>query len=150
MKRVKSLSIIALFLLCPIFLTGCLSHWFIDSSTRLQVENKSSKTIVGIDILSQDGSEYVPWIQDTIRPGERSRVYEEDWVGTFDVRFRISEMTTIGCACENVPDGMFASCVCPVQRSDALVASDVEFEGGSEYVVLSDSDEGNGLHYEFK
>ena len=150
MKTFKSLSVLLAALACCIVFTGCLSHWAIDSSTRLQVENKSSKTIVGIDIVSEDGSEYVPWIQDTIRSGEKSRVFEEDWVGTFNVRFRIVEMTTIGCACDNVPDGMYASCVCPVQRSDALIAHDVKFEGGSEYVVITDSKEGHGLSYEFK
>ena len=150
MKTFKNLSVLCALLACCAVLSGCLSHWAIDSSTRLQVENKSSKTIVGIDIVSEDGSEYVPWIQDTIRPGEKSRVYEEDWVGTFNVRFRIVEKTTIGCACDNVPDGMYASCVCPVLRSDALIARDVEFEGGSEYVVITDNKEGHGLHYEFK
>lgn len=150
MKTFKSLSVLLAALACCIVFTGCLSHWAIDSSTRLQVENKSSKTIVGIDIVSEDGSEYVPWIQDTIRPGEKSRVYEEDWVGTFNVRFRIVEKTMIGCACDNVPDGMYASCVCPVLRSEALIARDVEFEGGSEYVVITDSKEGHGLRYEFK
>ena len=150
MKTFKSLSVLCALLACCAVLSGCLSHWCIDSSTRLQIENKSSKTIVGIDIISEDGSEYVPWIQDTIRPGEKSRVYEEDWVGTFNVRFRIVEKTTIGCACDNVPDGMYASCVCPVLRSDALIARDVEFEGGSEYVVITDNKEGHGLHYEFK
>lgn len=148
MKTFKSLSVLCALLACCAVLSGCLSHWFIDSSTRLQIENKSSKTIVGIDIVSEDCSEYVPWIQDTIRPGEKSRVYEEDWVGTFNVRFRIVEKGKMGCACEN--GVLYASCVCPVLRSDALIARDVKFEGGSEYVVITDSKEGHGLRYEFK
>ena len=60
MKTFKSLSVLCALLACCAVLSGCLSHWFIDSSTRLQIENKSSKTIVGIDIVSEDGSEYVP------------------------------------------------------------------------------------------
>ena len=126
MKKIcKSLSVIAAVFACAFSLTGCLSHWFMDSTTRLQVENRSSVAIVGIDVVSENGTEYKSWIQDTIRPGEKSRVYEEDWVGTFDVRF------------------IFAG-------ADTLVAHDVKFDGGSEYLVVSDSDKGDGLHYEFK
>ena len=112
----------AVLLACCFVLSGCLTHWFVDSTTRLQIENRSSKTIVEIDILAEDGS-YKVWIQDTIRTGEKSRVYEEDWVGSFNMRIR-----TFG--------------------SDYEIEN-LKLEGGSEYMVLSDSTDGS-LHYEFK
>ena len=119
---IKKFSVMAVLLACCFVLSGCLTHWFVDSTTRLQIENRSSKTIVEIDILAEDGS-YKVWIQDTIRTGEKSRVYEEDWVGSFNMRIR-----TFG--------------------SDYEIEN-LKLEGGSEYMVLSDSTDGS-LHYEFK
>lgn len=119
----KKVSIFAVLLACCLTLSGCLTHWFIDSSTRLQIENKSSKTVVEVGILADDGSDYKVWIQDTIRTGEKSRVYEEDWVGTFRLKIKTFD-------------------------SDYEI-EDLKFEGGSEYMVLSDSANGS-LHYEFK
>jgi hypothetical protein len=118
---INKFSVIAVLLACCFVLSGCLTHWFVDSTTRLQIENRSSKTIVEIDILAEDGS-YKVWIQDTIRTGEKSRVYEEDWVGSFNMRIR-----TFG--------------------SDYEIEN-LMLEGGSEYMVLSDSTDGS-LHYEF-
>ena len=119
----KKISMPAALIVCGLTLSGCLSHWFIDSTTRLQVENRSSQTIVEIDIISEDGSEYKPWIQDTIRTGEKSRVYEEDWVGTFSMQIKTTEAT--------------------------FKFNDLKLEGGSEYMVLSDSADGS-LRYNFK
>ena len=119
----KRLFVVATLLVCGLTLSGCLSHWFIDSTTRLQIENQSNQTIVGIDISNEDYSENTPWIQDTIRPGEKSRVYEEDWVGTFHVRIRT--------------------------EAGNYSIDELRFDGGSEYVVFTD-DEDNTLHYEFK
>lgn len=118
----KKISVLAILIACCLTLSGCLTHWFLDSTTRLQIENRSSKTVVEVDILAEDGS-YNVWIQDTIRTGEKSRVYEEDWIGTFCLRIR-----TLG-ADFNIED--------------------LKFDGGSEYMVLSDSADGS-LHYEFK
>ena len=118
----KKVLVLGGLLACCLTLSGCLTHWFVDSSTRLQIENKSSKTVVEVGILSDDGSDYKVWIQDTIRTGEKSRVYEEDWVGTFRLRIK-----TLG--------------------SDFDIEN-LKFEGGSEYMVLSDS--ADALRYEFK
>ncbi|MBO4435843.1 MAG: hypothetical protein J5791_03035 [Fibrobacter sp.] len=152
MKAFKNLSVLCALLACCVVLSGCLSHWFVDSSTRLQIENKSSKTITGVDIVSDDGTEYIPWVQDTIRPGEKSRVYEEDWVGTFNIRVRTIERSTMGCACDHLEakEEIFSTCFCSVYINDAYTVEDLEFSGGSEYVVFSDSENGHGLHYEFK
>ena len=69
MKRV---SLLAGMVSCCAMLSGCLTHWLVDSTTRLQVENRSSQTIVGVDILAENGSGYKVWVQDTIRTGERA------------------------------------------------------------------------------
>ena len=108
--------------LLALTLTGCLSHWFVDSTTRLQVENRSKSTILGIDIISEDGSSVRPWIKDTIEPGERSRVYEEDLVGTFRMRIRTTK--------------------------SEYKFKNLELDGGSEYMVVSDSSK--GLSYSFR
>ena len=118
----KKISVLAVLVACCFTLTGGLTHWLLDSTTRLQIENRSSKTIVEVDILAEDGT-YKAWVQDTIRTGEKSRVYEEDWVGTFCLRIR-----TFGADYD---------------------IQDLKFDGGSEYMVLSDSEDGS-LHYEFK
>ena len=81
-----------LFLCLVVFsLTACMSHVFIDTTTRLQVENKTDVTILGLDIISEDGTSVQPWIRDAIEPGEKSKVVEEDWVGTFKVRVRFDK-----------------------------------------------------------
>jgi hypothetical protein len=73
-------------------LTGCLSHWFIESETRLQVENATAKySILSLDVVSLDGSIYSSWIDETILPGERSRVVSADWVGEFKIRLKYTK-----------------------------------------------------------
>lgn len=70
-------------------LTGCLSHWFIDTSTRLQVENATEEfTLYGLDVLAEDSVTYEKWIDETILPGERSHVSSADWIGKFRIRLR--------------------------------------------------------------
>lgn len=66
-------------------LTGCLSHWFVESEVRLQVENKTPYTIVGVSVVSLDSTMQKNWIKDTIPPGERSSVVAGDWIGTFNL-----------------------------------------------------------------
>jgi hypothetical protein len=118
----KKVSLLAGMVSCCAMLSGCLTHWFVDSTTRLQVENGTSQMIVEIGIVSEDGSAYRIWIQDTIPAGEKSRVYEADWVGTFTMQIKTTESS---------------------YRFD-----NIELEGGSEYMVLTDSTD--GLHYRFR
>lgn len=68
-----------------LMLTGCLSHWFVESEVRLQVENKTPYTIVGVSVVSLDSTMQKNWIKDTIPPGERSSVVAGDWIGTFNI-----------------------------------------------------------------
>ena len=105
--------------LVALSLTACMSHLFLDTSTRLQLENKTDVTILGLDVVSEDGSSVRTWINETLQPGEKSKVVEEDWVGTFRVRVRF----------ENAP----ASEV------------DLEFEGGSQYLVVSEGEDGKAV-----
>lgn len=126
MKRLWMISFLGLVALS---LTGCLSHWFLDSSSRLQVENATEDcTLVGLDIMSQEGS-YRTWIHEKILPGERSRVVEEDWVGEFKIRIRYTKST----------DGS--------GKQLQLVRS-VELDGGSLYMVVKN--QGDSLAYRFK
>lgn len=108
--------------LVALSLTACMSHLFIDTTTRLQLENKTNDTIFGLDVVSEDGSSVSPWVRDTIEPGEKSRVFEEDWVGTFKVRVRFD---------------------------DSSYVQDLDFEGGSQYLVVSQDDDGNVV-FKFK
>lgn len=118
-------------LLMTFGLTGCLSHWFLDSSTRLQVENRTKYDVVSIDIISEDHTSIKPWIRDTVRAGEKSRVYEEDWVGSFQARF-------VFLAADSVKGGVAKE-----------YRADIDFDGGSLYMVLYEDKDGV-IHYEFR
>lgn len=96
------------FCLVALSLTACMSHLFVDTSTRLQVENKTDVAILGLDVISEDGTSVQSWIKDTIPPGEKSKVVEQDWVGTFRVRVKFDkwdkygEMTLTTCEAKSV------------------------------------------------
>lgn len=111
-------------LLMTLGLTGCLSHWFLDSSTRLQVENRTKYDVVSIDILSEDLSSAKSWVSDTIPSGEKSRVFEEDWVGTFRARFIFLGTDSLN------------------REVLKEYRSEIEFDGGSLYMVLSENEDG--------
>lgn len=105
-------------LLMSLSLTGCLSHWFLDSTSRLQVENATENcTLLGVDVMSEDGTSYKRWVDETILPGERSRVAEEDWVGDFELRVRYTRTT----------DG---------SGEEQKFVFDAELDGGSLYLVV--------------
>lgn len=127
MKRVIAL---LSFLMFCLLLTGCLSHWFLDSTSRLQVENATEDyTLLGLDVLAKDSSAYKTWIEEVLLPGERSRVIEEDWVGDFIFRVRYTKTT----------DGSGA---------EQQFVFDTELEGGSLYLIIEN--DGDSLDYRFK
>ena len=149
-------------------LTACMSHLFIDTSTRLQVENKTDVTILGLDIVSDDGSSVSPWIRESIEPGEKSKVVEEDWVGTFRVRVRFDKWdgmhSSQAMACEKRPWVVQAL----AKQSEADVKNEIDdgckqegrvemtyaeveldFEGGSQYLVVTQDDDGKAV-FKFK
>ncbi|MBP5439284.1 MAG: hypothetical protein J6Y14_00025 [Fibrobacter sp.] len=152
-----------LFLCLVVFsLTACMSHVFIDTTTRLQVENKTDVTILGVDIISEDGTSVSPWIRDAIEPGEKSKVVEEDWVGTFKVRIRFDKWdgmhSSQAMACEKRPWVVQAL----AKQSEADVKNeiddgckqegrvemtyaevDLDFEGGSQHLIVSQDEDGN-------
>ena len=119
----KHLSVLAFLLVGCFALSGCISHWFEDSTTRLQIENRTGADIIEIDIISEDGRLVRPWIQDTIKDSSVSRVYEEDWVGDF--RGQILYLDS------RVEKGYF----------------DISLSGGSLYLVFTRNPDGT-LHFE--
>ncbi len=119
----KHLSVLAFLWVGCLALSGCISHWFEDSTTRLQIENRTGADIIEIDIVSEDGRLVRPWIQDTIRDSSVSRVYEEDWVGDFKGRILYLD--------PQVEKGWF----------------DISLSGGSLYLVFTRNPDGT-LHFE--
>lgn len=145
-------------------LTACMSHLFTDTTTRLQVENKTDVTILGLDIISEDGKSVQPWIRDAIEPGEKSRVVEEDWVGTFKVRVRFDKwngklLASVGkvCATYSTPVRVYALAKqgepnvfekevkgCGEEDVHMIYSeTTLDFEGGSQYLIVSKDEDGN-------
>ena len=138
-------------------LTACMSHLFIDTSTRLQVENKTDVTILGLDIISEDGTSVQPWIRDTVQPGEKSKVVEEDWVGTFRVRVRWAKSVIQENRCESVLAkevsdkkttevhiNKTSMTDCTIRWDDKSYV-ELDFEGGSQYLVVSEDEDGKAV-----
>lgn len=156
-----------LFLCLVVFsLTACMSHVFIDTTTRLQVENKTDVTILGVDIISEDGTSVQPWIRDAIEPGEKSKVVEEDWVGTFRVRVRWGGFVYVKdgkCETRLLKKGDSGNVVNPAKETKSVVKEinvteitectivrkennsyiELDFEGGSQYLIVSQDENGN-------
>ena len=157
-----------LFLCLVVFsLTACMSHVFIDTTTRLQVENKTDVTILGLDIISEDGTSVQPWIRDAIEPGEKSKVVEEDWVGTFKVRVRFDKWNGIAnatyCAKEidvEVRPQVVVKNLAKKSEPNVIITDDygcsqeghvhmvysettLDFEGGSQHLIVSQDEDGN-------
>ena len=152
--------------LVTLSLTACMSHVFIDTTTRLQVENKTDVTILGLDIISEDGKSVQPWIRDAIEPGEKSKVVEEDWVGTFKVRVRWGGFVYVKdgkCETRLLKKGDSGNVVNPAKETKSVVKEinvteitectivrkennsyiELDFEGGSQYLVVSQDEDGN-------
>lgn len=90
----KSFAYLAFALFCCVGLTGCLSHWFIETESRLQVENATEDcTLLSVDIFSVDSENYQRWVSETLLPGERSHVVQNDWVGKFTLRVNYTRST---------------------------------------------------------
>ena len=150
--------------LVALALTACMSHLFVDTTTRLQLENKTDVTILGLDVVSEDGSSVRPWIRDTIEPGEKSKVVEEDWVGTFKVRVRFEKwngksLASIGKFCvyssisrvyntlaKQGEPNVFEKEVKGCGEEDVhMIYSEttLDFEGGSLHLIVSQDEDGN-------
>lgn len=135
--RIVNLSrILLLGLFCVSMLVGCVSHYFLESSSRLQVENATSSfTLLAVDVLSEDGKSYKSWISETVKPGERSHVAEEDWVGTFTLRFTFIKSEEGSKSIEDSEESFTDS-------------KEFDLEGGSLFLKVSES--GDSLVYSFK
>ena len=121
----KLFSVLFFLLVSGLALSGCISHWFEDSTTRLQIENRTGADIIEIDIVSEDGLSIRPWIQDTIRDSSVSKVYEEDWVGDFKGQILYLD--------SRLEKGWF----------------EISLSGGSLYLVFTRNPDGT-LHFESK
>lgn len=92
MKWLRHLAVCCGLLVLPLVLTGCLSYLFVETVTRLQLENATGEySILSLDVVALDGSVSSPWITETVLPGERSRVVERDWIGEFKIRVKYTE-----------------------------------------------------------
>lgn len=79
-------------LLLVLCASGCVSHLFVDSTSRLQLENGTDDcTLLSLEIVSEDGLQYSSWIDEIVVPGKKSRVIEEDWVGEFKIRLKYTK-----------------------------------------------------------
>lgn len=138
-------------------LTACMSHLFLDTSTRLQVENKTDVAILGLDVVSEDGTSVQPWIKDTVAPGEKSKVVEQDWVGTFRVRVRWAKSVIQENRCESVLAkeasdkkttevhiDKTSMTDCTIRWDDKSYV-ELDFEGGSQYLVVSEDEDGKAV-----
>ncbi len=127
MRKIVSLLI---FVACAFALSGCLSHWVLESESRLQVENATDGcTLLAVDVVSEDGSTFKNWIRETVEPGERSHVVAEDWVGEFTLRITYTDS--------------------PNAEGDTLTdLHEFELEGGSLYLKIAGK--AKALTYKFK
>ena len=129
MKKMKFVPLVLALFACCMALSGCLSHWFVDSTSRLQVLNDTDDcTLLGIDVVGSD-STYKKWIDETVLPGERSRVVEEDLVGDFTLRLRYTKS----------PDG---------SGKEQVATESFSLDGGSFFLVIKS--EGDSLLWKFK
>ena len=147
--------------LVALSLTACMSHVWTDTTTRLQIENKTDVTILGLDIVSEDGTSVQSWIRDAIEPGEKSKVVEEDWVGTFRVRVRWAKSVIQENRCESVLAketsdkkttevhiNKTSMTDCTIRWDDKSYV-ELDFEGGSQYLVVTQDDDGKAV-FKFK
>lgn len=163
-SKTLRLSLMAAVLACCFVLSGCISHWFEDSTTRLQIENRTGADIIEIDIVSEDERTVRPWIQDTIKDSSVSRVYEEDWVGDFKGRILYTNFV-YPCSCgltgfavsksgesaasdslTTWPEPTEKNCTCTDSRVEKGWF-DISLSGGSLYLVFTRNPDGT-LHFE--
>jgi len=69
-----------------IIFSSC-THWIVGSEVRLQMENLTDEVISDLSVHSKSGS--VVLVPETLESGEKSKVYEVEWVGKFE--FGISQ-----------------------------------------------------------
>lgn len=84
----------------PLVVSGCLSHWFLQQEVRLQVENNGDRALHSLSVVSHDTvlANRI-WIADTLLPGDRSKVSEGEWVGTFTLGLYEEIPECTGSAC---------------------------------------------------
>lgn len=72
-----------------LLLCGCVTHYVVDDTCRLQIGNDTQNyTVTSFSVVSKDNE--IVWISDDVEPGEKSKVSERDFVGSFTVRLKMS------------------------------------------------------------
>ncbi len=108
-----------------ILFSGCLTHYVVDGSVRLQLGNETENyTIESLSILKSDSSEKVVWMDETILPGEKSRVREMDFVGRFKVQVVYGEWDKNALKSKSFKDTVFSK----------------RFDGGSIFLQFTEKD----------
>ena len=75
-----------------LLLNGCLTHWVVDSDTRLQLNNRTTWQIASLRVVPADTSLPVyEWVPDTLLPGERGHVFSASFVGTFHFHLSVRD-----------------------------------------------------------
>ncbi len=93
-RFIKTFVFLTVLLLCGLGLTGCLSHYFVETTTRFQIENATEDcSLLGLDISSEEEGKPFKWISETVLPGERSHVVEMDLVGEFTISVKYTRST---------------------------------------------------------
>jgi len=72
-----------------LFLLSC-THWLIETETRIQAENSTENIIGDLCIVSKNGSKIV-LVPGSIKIGEKSKVYEIEFVGEFDFMVHVGD-----------------------------------------------------------
>lgn len=112
-------NLIFLFLLMILFtFNGCLTHWFIDTEVRLQIENLSPYTINTVSLSSKDTEDEKTWMNTPIAPKERSKVISKNWVGNFNLKITYQDSLLL----------------------KKHLFEDVSLEGGSVFIQISIKD----------
>lgn len=72
-----------LLLILALSLSGCLTHWVVDTDTRLQIDNRLPYSVADLRVYAPEGSAPdIAWMPDTLVSGKRSSVYDKALVGT--------------------------------------------------------------------
>lgn len=69
-------------------LSGC-THLILDSTERLQLKNGADAAVAAFSVVGERDT--IPWVRDTVLPGELSLVREKDFVGSFHIVFSAAD-----------------------------------------------------------
>lgn len=81
-------------------LNSCITHWIQESSTRLQLENRTGWRIANLCVVDPKGNmQPISWMPDTLDHGARSRVFTRELVGSFNFRISYADSSCSSSSC---------------------------------------------------